>query len=106
MTWKQVLFLAALTGLVAPQAHCATEIAQFGITWKFDADYETGQFVNGDWWVVGPVEITGITNSYHTHGLTPIGSCTTGCIRLDSIMPTLSLKITKSTISKHKGVNL
>mgnify|MGYP002399069600 CR=1 FL=1 len=39
----------------------ANTIQQFGITWTF-GDYRTvGQFANGDFWVVGPVTITGIT---------------------------------------------
>lgn len=32
-------------------------ISQFGITWYFDKEYETGQFANDDWWVVGSVTI-------------------------------------------------
>jgi hypothetical protein len=32
-------------------------LQQFGITWRFDKDYPVGQFVNGDFWVVGPVTI-------------------------------------------------
>ncbi len=35
-------------------------ITQFGITWKFDQEYTWGQFANGDYWVVGPVNITAI----------------------------------------------
>ena len=35
----------------------ATEVSQHGITWRFDGEYPVGQFVNGDWWVVGPVTI-------------------------------------------------
>lgn len=38
----------------------AMEISQHGITWYFDKAYEYGQFVNGDWWVVGPVAIVDI----------------------------------------------
>lgn len=47
----------------------ATTIAQFGITWTFDKElsvdgagdtYQTGTFVNGDHWVVGPVDIVDI----------------------------------------------
>ena len=38
----------------------ASSITQFGITWTFDRAYEAGQFANGDWWVVGPVEIVAI----------------------------------------------
>jgi len=38
----------------------ASSLSQFGITWTFDGSYPVGQFVNGDWWVVGPVTIIGI----------------------------------------------
>ena len=36
-------------------------IAQFGITWTFDKAYGTGQYANGDYWVIGPVKIIHIT---------------------------------------------
>jgi hypothetical protein len=36
-------------------------IEQFGVTWYFDKEYEYGQFVNGDYWVIGPVNIVRIT---------------------------------------------
>jgi hypothetical protein len=42
-------------------AKAATSVSQFGITWTFSEDKTTGQFANGDWWVVGPVTITQIT---------------------------------------------
>jgi hypothetical protein len=51
------------------EAHGATEITQYGITWKFDQEYTSGQFCNGDYWVVGPVKIISITNSWHKHGV-------------------------------------
>jgi hypothetical protein len=35
-------------------------ITQYGITWTFDTVYTYGQFVNGDYWVAGPVTIVGI----------------------------------------------
>ena len=35
-------------------------ITQFGITWQFDRNIPYGQFANGDYWVVGPVNITAI----------------------------------------------
>ncbi len=38
-----------------------SSVSQFGITWTFDKQYETGNFANGDWWVVGPVKVTAIT---------------------------------------------
>ncbi len=37
------------------------EISQYGITWEFDKPAQTGQFITGDWWVVGPVTIVKIT---------------------------------------------
>ncbi len=35
-------------------------MTQYGITWTFDTVYPYGQFVNGDYWVVGPAIIVGI----------------------------------------------
>src|SRR5690606_4305870 len=35
----------------------AKSVTRHGITWHFDREVPVGQFVNGDWWVVGPVEI-------------------------------------------------
>jgi len=43
------------------QAEEATSVTQFGITWTFDKEYEVGQFVNGDYWVVGPVVIKSVS---------------------------------------------
>jgi hypothetical protein len=37
-------------------AHCETEVSQNGITWKFRENYEVGQFVNGDYYVIAPPE--------------------------------------------------
>ncbi len=45
----------------------ATSVTQHGITWTFDKDYTTGQFINGDYWVIaqgGGVAITGISPGY------------------------------------------
>ena len=33
------------------------EISQYGITWTFDKPARCGQFITGDWWVIGPVRI-------------------------------------------------
>src|ERR1035441_549663 len=35
-------------------------VSQYGITWTFEQPAPTGHFVNGDFYVVGPVTITGI----------------------------------------------
>jgi hypothetical protein len=48
-------------GFLAGATFGATSLSQFGITWTFDHDYPTGQYANGDYWVVGPVVIIGIT---------------------------------------------
>jgi len=68
---KHCIRFCCTLSLITLSVHAATEITQHGITWKFDTDVETGQFANGDYWVVGPVNITTITNSYHTYGFTP-----------------------------------
>ena len=36
-------------------------VSQYGITWTFEKPARVGQFVNGDWYVVGPVTISAIT---------------------------------------------
>jgi hypothetical protein len=38
-----------------------SSITQFGITWNFDQEYPCGQYVNGDWWVVGPTTISSVS---------------------------------------------
>lgn len=38
-----------------------SSISQWEFTWTFDKEYECGQFVNGDWWVVGPVRVVSVT---------------------------------------------
>src|SRR5437763_284412 len=35
-------------------------VSQYGITWTFDKPARVGQFVNGDWYVVGPVIVSDI----------------------------------------------
>lgn len=63
----------------ATQAAKTNIIAQYGITWTFNAQYEYGQFANGDYWVLGPVTITRIEPDavvgYHNLGS---GICTGG----------------------------
>jgi hypothetical protein len=38
-------------------------VSQYGITWEFDRPAKTGQFITGDWWVIGPVTVAKITPS-------------------------------------------
>jgi hypothetical protein len=35
-------------------------VSQYGMTWTFDKPTRVGQFVNGDWYVVGPATVTAI----------------------------------------------
>jgi len=35
-------------------------VSQYGITWTFDKKVPVGQFINGDWYVVGPVQVKAI----------------------------------------------
>lgn len=37
------------------------EITQYGITWTFDKPVKAGQFITGDWWVLGPVTVVKVT---------------------------------------------
>lgn len=46
-----------LLSLAKPPLH-ASAVSQYGVTWTFDQPYPVGQFVNGDWWVVGPLTIS------------------------------------------------
>ncbi len=58
------LALAGVVPACAPEAvhvQRANQVSQYGITWRFDRDYPVGQFVNGDWWVVGPVNLVSVT---------------------------------------------
>ena len=58
-----MLILAAFFSIIpltCRQAYGEQQLSQFGITWTFDRDYITGQFANGDFWIVGPVTIIGI----------------------------------------------
>ncbi len=65
--WLSGAFLISIfTGVNA-----AESVTQNGITWHFDRDYPTGEFVNGDYWVKGPVKIVRITNNLHTGKFTP-----------------------------------
>lgn len=41
-------------------AEQATELTQYGITWRFDRPCTVGKFVTGDHWVLGPVRIVEI----------------------------------------------
>ena len=47
-------------GGVVPELPLLDQVSQFGITWTFDKKVPVGQFVNGDYYVVGPVTVVKI----------------------------------------------
>lgn len=54
-----IILVAALQSVLG--AEYAREVSQYGVTWTFDKEYRVGQFVSGDWWVVGPAKIVEVT---------------------------------------------
>ncbi len=60
-TSKSAQVPVTLTAPAAPvPAGTATSITKDGITWTFSQAVPVGQFVNGDYYVVGPVNITAV----------------------------------------------
>jgi len=57
---------ATTTGL--PVGHLAG-VDRHGITWTFDRPARCGRYVNGDWWVLGPISITSIQPASLQDGL-------------------------------------
>ncbi len=44
-----------------PVGNQLASVERFGITWTFEHAVPCGRFVNGDWWVIGPVHIVAIS---------------------------------------------
>jgi len=44
-----------------PTPERVASITKDGVTWRFSEPVEAGQFVNGDYYVVGPVTVTAIS---------------------------------------------
>jgi hypothetical protein len=65
-------WFCAASGSAAAWAAPVSSITQYGVTWTFDKEYESGQFVTGDHWVVGPVTVVSVTP---TPTATRNGSC-------------------------------
>jgi hypothetical protein len=57
--------------VISVQALAYTSISQFGITWTISGTNQTGQYANGDYWVIGPVNIISISTTFHTNGFSP-----------------------------------
>lgn len=53
------------------QTVATTLLSQHGITWLLEGQPQTGQYANGDYWVVAPAKIIGISNNQHIYGFSP-----------------------------------
>lgn len=62
--YKYLGILVFALALPLGAVYADTSITQHGITWTFDRDYHVGQFVNGDYWVVGPVTIISVSPAW------------------------------------------
>lgn len=61
-----------------PHVSYETEAEQYGVTFSFSEEKTIGQYANGDWWVLGPVNITQISPESTEHdGLNGDGSAYT-----------------------------
>jgi hypothetical protein len=63
LTFRALAVVLAFAALQAPRLAAATtsSISQHGITWTFSQPVTYGQFVNGDYWVVGPVTVASVS---------------------------------------------
>ena len=55
-----ILLVGSLASVLAADSvkvEARKEVSQYGITWTFDKPAKTGQFITGDWWVIGPVTV-------------------------------------------------
>ena len=65
---KQAIAFASLLTvfLIAAPASAqqsASSISQYGITWTFSQPVRYGQFVNGDYWIIGPATVVSVSPS-------------------------------------------
>lgn len=73
--FSRSLILVAFASIsLGTTLNAASSVSQYGITWTFSADRTVGQFVNGDWWVLGPVTVTSITPAPVVTGYSVNGS--------------------------------
>lgn len=56
-----IVSLAIFNMLSTAHGETASSVTQYGITWKFDKEYNVGKFITGDYWVVGPVKVVSVT---------------------------------------------
>ena len=68
--WLKTLMGPFLLTLVlsAQWVAAATSVSQHGIAWTWREDRPVGQYANGDWFVVGPITLTGPISTDGTSG--------------------------------------
>lgn len=62
------LALTILLPVLSAQAAQVKSVTSNNVTWEFDRAVESGKFVTGDPWIIGPVEVIAITNDLNTKG--------------------------------------
>lgn len=94
-----------------------SSVSQRGVSFTFDAPRQTGQFVNGDWWVVEPTAGAGVTltsvtpdaffdgsTAYHGMMVNPTGRLTHGYTsRLASYNPAENRGLMPQTIAANSS---
>lgn len=55
------LGLTGVSSFAAVESDERGQVAQYGIVWTPAQPARVGRYVTGDWWVVGPVTVTGVT---------------------------------------------
>jgi hypothetical protein len=63
--------IAAVLLVFGSYSLAETKVTCNDITWTFSEDCKVGKFVNGEYWVIGPVKITAITNTLNSKDFTP-----------------------------------
>jgi len=56
-----IIFITIIPNIVQSQTTIRESVTSHGITWQFSESVEVGQFVNGDYYVVGPVTVVSIS---------------------------------------------
>jgi hypothetical protein len=93
----QTLATAVILTAASSVTHAAKSVSHHGITWTWEEDRQTGQFANGDWWVLGPITLTSITRPNGDPGmdgsqLGPTDAAVWGEQGFDSRMSNLAYK--------------
>ncbi len=100
-----------LIGVFLPGAFAATSVIKNGITWNFGANYQTGQYANGDYWVLDSgsgVQVTSVSpspsGSSNGSMINPMGGSSQGYDgRVDGYSSSLSISFPKTL---HAGDSL